>query len=661
MPDSTLRLPARPSLEQLRKQAKELLKDYRADAIATERICASHPHLAASTPTANPLTLAYAQFVLAREYGFESWAKLVRHVETINPTEYQERYEKLAQDIVATYHGDAAAHQRLDEQLPGSASLERFQELVQERMRALLGVADWSGDFSLPDAQLILARQHGFETWATFLESFAQPPRDLRSTPIGRSATPPFYKIDWKQNAIEPGPVMSNQDWDTLFAVMEELQLTSLNANGLLTDTALEQLAQLDFVTNLNFGGTKRITDAGLRHLAKMPQLWELDLSEYPGGTITDRGLAVLRHLPGLKRFQMCWQRGISDAGVANLAVCEQLESVDLLGTPTGDGAILALVGKHNLRRFKTGRLVTDAGLPLLHQFPVFKTWQGGQMKYELMSPDCEPNHLLLDGPFTDQGLAAIAGLDGLFGLTFFWYVSALTAAGLKHLADLPNLGFLGCQDALCNDEALRHIAAIPQLRMLMGQGAVASDDGFAALSRSQTIEYIWGRECPNLGSRGFTALANMPVLKGLAVRCKNVDDAALSALPGFPALRGLMPMDVNDEGFRHVGSCTQLENLWCMYCRDTGDAATEYIANLSKLKTYYAGKTKITDRSLELLGRMHSLEKLEFWECGGITDAGLAALAGLPKLHEITVGGSPNVTRAGMAVFPTTVRANYW
>jgi hypothetical protein len=661
VPDSTLRLPARPSLEQLRKQAKELLKDYRAgDAAAIERMHAIITRLADSASTES-LTLADAQFCLAREYGFENWAKLVRHVETINPTEYQTRYEKLAQDIVATYHGDAAAHQRLDEQLPGKASIERFQELVQERMGALHGVADWNGVFTLPDAQLILARQHGFEDWAKFLESFAQPPSDLRSTPIGRSATPPFYKIDWKQNAIEPGPTMSNQDWERLFEVMQELQITSLNAGGLLTDTALEQLAQLEFVTSLNFGGTKRITNNGLRHLARMPQLQELDLSEYPGGQITDHGLECLHHLPELRRFQMCWQSGVSDVGVANLASCDRLERVDLLGTHTGDGAIRALVGKLNLRYFKTGRLVTDAGLPLLHQFPVFKTWQGGQMKYELMSADAEPNHLSLDGPFTDKGFARIAGLDGLFGLTFFWYVSALTATGLKPLADLSNLGFLGCQDALCNDEAMIHIAAIPKLRMLMGQGSVASDDGFTTLSRSQTIEYIWGRECPNLGSRGFTALANMSALKGLAVSCKNVDDAALAALPHFPALRGLMPMDVTDEGFRHIGRCEQLENLWCMYCRDTGDAATEHISGLSKLKTYYAGKTKITDYSLEILGRMPSLETLEFWECGGITNAGLAALSGLPKLREITVGGSPNVTRAGMAVFPTTVRANYW
>ena len=99
----------------------------------------------------------------------------------------------------------------------------------------------------------------------------------------------------------------------------------------------------------------------------------------------------------------------------------------------------------------------------------------------------------------------------------------------------------------------------------------------------------------------------------------------ALATLPRFPALTDLMPMDVLDDGFRHVGRCENLEGLWCMYCRDTTDAATEHIAGLTKLKTYYAGQTKITDRSLEILSRMPSLESLEFWNCGGITNAGVA------------------------------------
>jgi hypothetical protein len=86
----------------------------------------------------------------------------------------------------------------------------------------------------------------------------------------------------------------------------------------------------------------------------------------------------------------------------------------------------------------------------------------------------------------------------------------------------------------------------------------VATDASFEALSQSKTIEYIWERECPNLGSRGFVALSEMPALRGLGVSCKNLDDEALSTLPKFPALRELTPIDVHDDGFGHIGQLTR-------------------------------------------------------------------------------------------------------
>jgi predicted enzyme related to lactoylglutathione lyase len=58
-------LPARPSIEQLRKRAKERL------AVMRE-----------TDPSAK---LADAQFVLAREHGFDSWPKLVDHLSTVDP------------------------------------------------------------------------------------------------------------------------------------------------------------------------------------------------------------------------------------------------------------------------------------------------------------------------------------------------------------------------------------------------------------------------------------------------------------------------------------------------------------------------------------------------------------------------------------------------
>jgi hypothetical protein len=387
-----------------------------------------------------------------------------------------------------------------------------------------------------------------------------------------------------------------------------------------------------------------------------MPQLRELIL----GGHITDRGLEVLSHLRELRVFKMFWQSNITDEGLANLRFCDQLEEVDLLGCNTGDGAIAALAGKPKLRRFKTGRNVSDDGLGLLQQFPAFKTRPTEEPEYGLMSFSAGPTNLLIDGPFTAEGLKNLRGLDGLIGLSFFWHTSRLRGDDLQSLNGLSNLVYLGCQDKLCDDDAMRHIAALPQLRMLMGQGTVATDEGFRSLSHSQTLEYFWGRECPNLTSAGFVALSRMSTLKGLAVRCKFVDDAALASLPDFTALRELVPMDVSDEGFRHIGRSEQLESLILMYCRDTTDVATSHITGMPNLRKYHAGYTLITDTSLELLSRIKSLEEISFEGCKFITDEGLPFLTTLPRLRQISIGGCPRVTRTGVRGFASSVRVDY-
>ena len=95
------------------------------------------------------------------------------------------------------------------------------------------------------------------------------------------------------------------------------------------------------------------------------------------------------------------------------------------------------------------------------------------------------------------------------------------------------------------------------------------------------------------------------------------------------------------------------------MYCRDTGDAATGHIASL-RLKKYYAGLTQMTDRSLEILGRMETLEEIELYAVNAVTDAGLAFLARLPRLRRIGLEGLPRVTYDGTRRFPATVRIKY-
>lgn len=652
-------LPPRASLDQLRKQAKDLLRAAEAgDAAVLRRMADQKPSIGITdTPR-----LSDAQFTIAREYGFDSWPKLVRHVVMASALE---PFERIARDLVTAQQGDSAALARLDgRQFFASGRLEALRRATRAGAASAAASASVESDdapLTIDAARTVVAAATGFRSWNHLAASLDQPAPHPRHAPHGLSPRPPFYRIDWDKQWLQPQQPLADHDWDTIIDVMRQTGLTGLNASGQMTDAALARLAELDHITRLNFGGTGQLTDEGLAHLARMPQLVELDLSDHPGGQFSDKGLEALRHLPDLRRLALCWQRGISDAGLAHLAGCHQLEAVNLLGTPTGDGVVQTLRGKEHLRFLTTGRLVTDAGIPLLHDLPGFKTWQGGERRYDLMTfSEAEPNYLLLDGPFTDAGFAQLAGLDGVFGLGVFWHSPALTPAGLAALADLPNLGVLGCQDRLCDDEAMAHIAAIPNLRMLMAQGAVATDDGFEALSRSRTLEHLWGRDCPHLGSRGFAALSRLPTLRGLAVSCKSVDDDALASLPDFPALTWLLPMDVPDAGFRHVGRCEQLEKLTCMYCRDTGDEATEHLAGLSRLRYYYAGSTQITDRSLEILGQLTSLEVVELSACAGITDDGLTHLARQPHLKKVSVDASATVTRAGIAAFPPEVHVDF-
>jgi hypothetical protein len=104
---STRPLPPRPSVQHLKYQALDLLKSAKAgDAEAAARVAAVLPDRASS------VSLADAQLVVAREYGFASWAKLKRHVESVVPPSPQEAVD-LEPFKAAVSAGDAHAVRRV--------------------------------------------------------------------------------------------------------------------------------------------------------------------------------------------------------------------------------------------------------------------------------------------------------------------------------------------------------------------------------------------------------------------------------------------------------------------------------------------------------------------------------------------------------------------
>lgn len=118
-PAPTRTLPPKPSLAQLRKQAKELFHSYRA---GREAAVAEIERFERS-PDPATFALADAQRVLARAYGFASWAELKHRVESVN-------FQAL---LAAAEARNAAAVRRLRK-----THFERFDaHLVQLRDSAL--------------------------------------------------------------------------------------------------------------------------------------------------------------------------------------------------------------------------------------------------------------------------------------------------------------------------------------------------------------------------------------------------------------------------------------------------------------------------------------------------------------------------------------------
>ena len=138
----TTPLPAAPSLEQLRKQAKELVRERRGGS--------------------EPLRLSDAQLALAREYGFPSWPKLKAYVDRVSANGPALTHAFV--DDIGYYEDRAEGLRSVVE-----SGLASGIAIVRTYHPALTDASDAEiRALSRGDARLVLAREHGFASWAAF-------------------------------------------------------------------------------------------------------------------------------------------------------------------------------------------------------------------------------------------------------------------------------------------------------------------------------------------------------------------------------------------------------------------------------------------------------------------------------------------------------------
>lgn len=192
MPQFRSSLPARPNLENLRKQAKTLLKAFRAAKPEAVQQIQQHLQRFKNTSDAErraiPLTLSDTQWVIARQYGFTRWPQLKAHVEALNGRIYvsaevrgverlhrdlfdeqfrslpiREQLDRQAHRILAGHRaGDRAVLPHICSWLPGYA-----RKLDDEIMQVQL---------TLEQARTTIAREYGYQSWQTVEETGTEPP-----------------------------------------------------------------------------------------------------------------------------------------------------------------------------------------------------------------------------------------------------------------------------------------------------------------------------------------------------------------------------------------------------------------------------------------------------------------------------------------------------
>jgi ankyrin repeat protein len=218
----TRSLPERPSLAQLKLQAKELQRVHseRRQAAAA-RMIANHPryaHASVQGVLDAPLRLADAQLIIAREYGFQSWAALKHVVETESRVAKYTSHPRFNQAVAAIDAGDLKTLEALVTSNP---------ELVRARTN--------------------LAPPYGYFTGATLLHHVAWNP--------GRTAPVPANVADIARLLLEHGAevdasTLGRNGGTTMGLVVTSKMASDANVSGPLIDLLVEYGARLGPVTS---------------------------------------------------------------------------------------------------------------------------------------------------------------------------------------------------------------------------------------------------------------------------------------------------------------------------------------------------------------------------------------------------------------------------
>jgi hypothetical protein len=384
-------LPPNPSIDQLKKQAKSLLKAHRSGDIETiSRLRASVPKLATASDAEiqeAKFALLDAQRVIACEYGFASWSALEHHVvrgsnytlmdgPTPGPKVLQFPTDcAIGEVVIRNWGSDVEGGFRMDwanmgfnhlAEARGAVAVPAGQEvrlslaprtdnlgagldqLKPDDLQYLTIDDAWDSQVIWTDADCRhLARLKGL-VWVSLVKASvtAEGLRWIGELPELRHLD--LHQIPLTNEAI--AHLAKLKKIETFFGTGPEL-----------TDASMAVFGSWEHLLQIRMRAAK-VTDDGMAHLVKCRHLTNM----FMPSSITWKGIAHLRGLP-LRGMVLCYNENIDDHALKMLAPLwakmPTLEFLDLSVIPISDVGLRHLHQVKQLTRTITESTnVTDAG-----------------------------------------------------------------------------------------------------------------------------------------------------------------------------------------------------------------------------------------------------------------------------------------------------------
>jgi hypothetical protein len=133
--------------------------------------------------------------------------------------------------------------------------------------------------------------------------------------------------------------------------------------------------------------------------------------------------------------------------------------------------------------------------------------------------------------------------------------------------------------------------------------------------------------------------------------------DDKTSGNTGIEVAIFLCPMDkVSVKDFAPIRQLKSLRKVKLTGSR-INDEYVEQLSGCTKLEIIELVDTRITDRSLAILGQLKNLRQVILAFCPGVTDRGIMELGKLSELEAFVLTDAPNVTGTGLAALQTATK----